>query len=64
MEESDDEEAPAPTAGQGSEPNPILYIEGLPAELTGDMLSTLFQQYVAFTASPSSLQGNVLTPPS
>ncbi|BGP15247.1 hypothetical protein JCM10213_000710 [Rhodosporidiobolus nylandii] len=45
MEESDDEDAAPPAAEQGSEPNPILYIEGLPAEVTTDMLSTLFQQY-------------------
>lgn len=56
MEESDDEEAPAPTAGQGSEPNPILYIEGLPAEVTSDMLSALFQQCV----STSVLGGRLL----
>ncbi|GAA6012054.1 hypothetical protein JCM10207_005111 [Rhodosporidiobolus poonsookiae] len=44
MEESDDEET-APEPQQGSEPNPILFVEGLPAEVTTDMLSTLFQQY-------------------
>ncbi|GAA5855720.1 hypothetical protein JCM8547_001657 [Rhodosporidiobolus lusitaniae] len=46
MEESDDEDAPGPaTAEQGSEPNPILFITGLPTEVTSEMLSTLFQQY-------------------
>ncbi|GAA5955520.1 hypothetical protein JCM8115_006778 [Rhodotorula mucilaginosa] len=53
MEESDDEEAAeeaAPTFGpasaaQGEVPNPILYAEGLPTEVTSEMLSALFQQY-------------------
>lgn len=53
MEEDSDEEGPAPTgpatAEQGSEPNPILFIEGVPAEATADMLSTLFQQLVLST---------------
>ncbi|GAA5975198.1 hypothetical protein JCM11641_004390 [Rhodosporidiobolus odoratus] len=44
MQESDDEQEP-PSAEQGDDPNPILYIEGLPAEVTTEMLSTLFQQY-------------------
>ncbi|GAA5902243.1 hypothetical protein JCM6882_000483 [Rhodosporidiobolus microsporus] len=43
MEESDDEAEPV--AEQGGEPNPILFVEGLPAEATSEMLSTLFQQY-------------------
>lgn len=46
MEESDEEEAGEAVEEQGSEPNPILYVEGLPAEVTSEMLSTLFQQYV------------------
>ncbi|KAL8290098.1 hypothetical protein RQP46_003037 [Phenoliferia psychrophenolica] len=50
MEEESDDEAPAPAPGpaapaQGSEPNPILFIEGVPSDATADMLSTLFQQY-------------------
>ncbi|GAA5879594.1 hypothetical protein JCM5296_003038 [Sporobolomyces johnsonii] len=49
MEEESDEDAPEPARPaapeQGSEPNPILFIEGLPAEVTSDMLSALFQQY-------------------
>ncbi|GAA5823682.1 hypothetical protein JCM11251_000723 [Rhodosporidiobolus azoricus] len=43
MEESDDEAEPV--AEQGGEPNQILFVEGLPAEVTSEMLSTLFQQY-------------------
>ncbi|KAI5479245.1 U1 small nuclear ribonucleoprotein A [Pseudohyphozyma bogoriensis] len=52
MEEDDsDDEAPAPPAPAtaaplaSSEPNSILFIEGLPAEVTTEHLSPLFQQY-------------------
>ncbi|GAA5865479.1 hypothetical protein JCM3774_005653 [Rhodotorula dairenensis] len=53
MEESDDEEAAeeaAPSFGpasaaQGEVPNPVLFAEGLPTEVTSEMLSALFQQY-------------------
>lgn len=53
MEEDSDEDIPTPlakpgtgpaTAAEGSDPNNILFIEGLPAELTSDMLTPLFQQ--------------------
>ncbi|GAA5841285.1 hypothetical protein JCM9279_000604 [Rhodotorula babjevae] len=47
MEESDDEDAPGPAAaaGEGGGPSPSLQVEGLPAEVTTDMLTALFQQY-------------------
>ncbi|GAA6041872.1 hypothetical protein JCM8097_004520 [Rhodosporidiobolus ruineniae] len=54
MEESDDEPEPAPgpaNAAEGSEPSPILYIEGLPAEVTTDILETLFKQYPGFSST-------------
>ncbi|BGP39093.1 hypothetical protein JCM10450v2_003045 [Rhodotorula kratochvilovae] len=59
MEESDDEDAPGPAAAaeQGSEPSPTLQVGGLPAEVTNEMLSALFQQYpglVQLRLSPSS----------
>lgn len=51
MEEgdSDDEAAaepgPGPAAAEhGETPNPILFVEGLPVEVTADMLLPLFQQ--------------------
>jgi hypothetical protein len=49
MEEDSDDEvvpsAPVPSkAAQGVEPNSILFIEGLPAEVSSEMLSPLFQQ--------------------
>ena len=52
MEEESDDDAPGPAPGpavqaQGFEPNPILFIEGVPSEATADMLSNLFQQSVA-----------------
>ncbi|GAA6046434.1 hypothetical protein JCM3770_004922 [Rhodotorula araucariae] len=59
MEESDDEDATGPAvaaAGQGGEPSPTLHVEGLPAEVTNEMLSALFQQYpglVQLRLSPS-----------
>lgn len=34
------------TAEQGETPNPILFVEGLPVEITADMLLPLFQQCV------------------
>lgn len=49
-EDSDDDDTTgAPVSGkaqpaQGSEPNSILFIEGLPAEVSSEMLSPLFQQ--------------------
>lgn len=54
MEESDDEgaaEEAAPSFGpasaaQGEVPNPVLFAEGLPTEVTSEMLSALFQQCV------------------
>lgn len=61
MEESDDEDAPAAgpaTAEQGSEPNPALFVQGLPAEVNTEMLSALFQQYVVSILRSSS---NLLT---
>ncbi|KPV77421.1 uncharacterized protein RHOBADRAFT_41413 [Rhodotorula graminis WP1] len=47
MEESDDEDAPGPAAaaGEGSGSSPSLQVEGLPAEVTTEMLTALFQQY-------------------
>jgi len=60
MEEETDSEddAPGPKAAAlgppqpatGEAPNPVLFVQGLPAEVTSDMLSPLFQQYV--TPSP------------
>lgn len=60
MDEESDEEAPEPAPGpaaaaQGSEPNPILFIEGLPAEVSADMLLPLFQQYARALPRPLSL---------
>lgn len=54
MEEDSDEETPVANgkgvgpaaAAQGDEPNPILFIEGLPLTVTDTMLYPLFQQYV------------------
>lgn len=48
MEESDDEDAPGPAmaGGEGEGPSPSLQVEGLPAEVTTDMLTALFQQCV------------------
>ncbi|KAM0745766.1 RNA-binding domain-containing protein [Meredithblackwellia eburnea MCA 4105] len=49
MEEESDDDAPAPlgapSAAPGSESNPVLFIDGLPADATSDILRTLFQQY-------------------
>ncbi|GAA5889710.1 hypothetical protein JCM8208_001107 [Rhodotorula glutinis] len=47
MEESDDEDAPGPAAaaGEGSGSSSSLQVEGLPAEVTTEMLTALFQQY-------------------
>lgn len=49
MDEESDDDAPAPTAPMleqaGSVPTPVLYVSGLPQEVTTDMLSALFQQY-------------------
>ena len=53
MEESDDEDAPGPApaaAGDGSGPTPSLQVQGLPAEVTTDMLTALFQQCVSPSA--------------
>jgi hypothetical protein len=58
MEESDDEEAGEAVEEQGSEPNPILYIEGLPAEVTSEILTTLFQQCVYPFLLPSLTVGS------
>jgi len=48
MDEESDDDAPAPTATMlekaGSSPTPVLYVAGLPQEVTTDMLSALFQQ--------------------
>lgn len=48
MDEESDDDAPAPTATMlekaGSVPTPVLYVAGLPQEVTTDMLSALFQQ--------------------
>lgn len=53
MEEESDDEAPAPvtapgpvTAAPGSAPTNILFIAGLPKEVTAEMLLPLFQQCV------------------
>ncbi|KAH9824864.1 hypothetical protein DFH28DRAFT_877964 [Melampsora americana] len=32
----------------GEDPNPVLFLEGLPAEVTDDMMAVLFQQYPGF----------------
>ncbi|GAA5882145.1 hypothetical protein JCM16303_005629, partial [Sporobolomyces ruberrimus] len=53
MDEESDDEAPGPApAGEGSsleeagtQPSQVLYVAGLPQEVTTDMLSALFQQY-------------------
>ncbi|GAA6062432.1 hypothetical protein JCM10212_003306 [Sporobolomyces blumeae] len=49
MEEESDDDAPEPArpaiAEQGTAPNPSLFVQGLPTEVTTDMLSALFQQY-------------------
>lgn len=48
MDEESDDDTPAPTAPMleqaGSVPTPVLYVSGLPQEVTTDMLSALFQQ--------------------
>ncbi|KAK4055691.1 hypothetical protein OIV83_000237 [Microbotryomycetes sp. JL201] len=48
-EDSDDDTAAAavsaPKPAIGETPNQILFVEGLPAEVTSDMLQPLFQQY-------------------
>ncbi|SCV70724.1 BQ2448_3486 [Microbotryum intermedium] len=49
MDEESDEEVPLPSAATAkfpSEASPSLFIEGLPAEVTGEMLLPLFQQSV------------------
>lgn len=52
-EDSDGEAGPTPatavgagpvTAAEGSDPTNILFIEGLPHEVTAEMLNPLFQQ--------------------
>lgn len=59
MEEDSDEEEPAAQAiaASGTEANPTLFVEGLPEEVTSDMLSPLFQQCVppSFALAFSSL---------
>ena len=69
MEEDSDEDLPEPAApapgpaaaAEGSDPNPILFIEGLPSEITAEMLNPLFQQSVSL-ASPISFLQTPLTP--
>lgn len=61
MEEDSDSEQPADSAAaaavkaagsapilSGEDPNPVLFLEGLPAEVTDDMMAVLFQQYPGF----------------
>lgn len=48
-DDSDDEQASSinhapPAAAQGDQPTNILFLEGLPLDLTSDMLLPLFQQ--------------------
>ncbi|MBW0465076.1 hypothetical protein O181_004791 [Austropuccinia psidii MF-1] len=61
MEEDSDSEQPVDSAAaaavkaagsapilSGEDPNPVLFLEGLPAEVTDDMMAVLFQQYPGF----------------
>lgn len=61
MEEDSDSEQPIDSAAaaavkaagsapilSGEDPNPVLFLEGLPAEVTDDMMAVLFQQYPGF----------------
>jgi len=43
-EESDDEESGGTLEQAGTQPSKVLYVAGLPQEITSDMLSALFQQ--------------------
>ncbi|GAA5937295.1 U1A/U2B"/SNF family RNA-binding protein [Sporobolomyces koalae] len=51
MDEDSDEDEPVPAASTasleqaGTQPSQVLYVAGLPQEVTTDMLSALFQQY-------------------
>ncbi|KAI9608584.1 hypothetical protein H4Q26_004767 [Puccinia striiformis f. sp. tritici PST-130] len=64
MEEDSDSEQPADSAAaaavkaagsapilSGEDPNPVLFLEGLPAEVTDDMMAVLFQQLRHFLKS-------------
>ncbi|KAH9469822.1 hypothetical protein Pst134EA_007099 [Puccinia striiformis f. sp. tritici] len=61
MEEDSDSEQPADSAAanavkvaasapilSGEDPNPVLFLEGLPAEVTDNVMAVLFQQYPGF----------------
>lgn len=51
--DSDDEIVPLDggvTPAQSSDPNSVLFIEGLPAQVTVEMLTPLFQQSVFFSS--------------
>lgn len=76
MEEDSDSEQPADSAAaaavkaagsapvlSGEDPNPVLFLEGLPAEVTDDMMAVLFQQYVTarkFVLPRSTIQGKAM----
>ncbi|KAG0144460.1 hypothetical protein CROQUDRAFT_660030 [Cronartium quercuum f. sp. fusiforme G11] len=63
MEEDSDSEQPVDSAAAAAvkaagtgpvlsseEPNPVLFLEGLPSEVTDDMMAVLFQQYPGFVS--------------
>jgi hypothetical protein len=67
MEEDSDSEQPVDSAAaaavkaagsapilSGEDPNPVLFLEGLPAEVTDDMMAVLFQQLRHFFPNQQS----------